>query len=175
MKNMLFILLLLALGVGIGYLIFNPTPTPVKELNFAKPTPTPYVVVMEQTPQDIAASFGIFTNGTFRTFTHPMYHNLEPEVFIEPTHPNIVHVKQNGLTWDYFFKSLPFLLNKDCLTTGTGQSFCTDEVDTLKFYINGVEEPNALDKVINHGDVLLVTYGNGENIQEYLLQIPTIE
>lgn len=178
MKNIFFIILLLALGVGIGYLIFNPTPTPVKELNFAKPTPTPYVVAMEKTPEEIAASFGIFTNGTFRTFTASMYHKLAPEIFIEPNHPNIVHVKQNGLTWDYFFKTLPFLLDKDCLVTGTGQSFCSDELQKLRFYINGVEDPDALDKVINHKDKLLVSYDNGmtdAKIQEQLQKIPTIE
>lgn len=174
MKKVFYILLLLALGVGIGYLIFNPNPTPIKALNFAKPTPTPYVVAMKITPGEIAASFGVFTNGTPRTFDKSMYHNQDSNAFIEPQNPNIVHVKQTGLSWDYFFKTLPFLLNKECLTTGTGQSYCTDDVQKLRFYINGVEDPNALNKVIKNKDKLLVVYGNG-NIANYLSQIPTIE
>lgn len=174
MKNVLFVVLLLALGIGIGYLIFNPNPTPVKELNFAKPTPTPFIVTMQKSESEIAASFGIVTNGTFRTFTHSMYHNLTPEVFIESNNPNVVIVKKTGLTWDYFFKTLPFLLNKECLTTGTGQSFCTDEVHQLKFYINGAEVPDALEMPINHGDKLLVVYGDGE-IENYLRQVPTVK
>lgn len=174
MKNIFFIILLLALGVGIGYLIFNPNPTPVKELNFAKPTPTPNIVKMEMEEETIAASFGIFTNGTFRTFTLAMYHNQDDEVYIEPQNPNVVIVKNQTRTWDYFFKTLPFLLTKECLTTGTGQSFCSDEVSTLKFYINGVEDPNALDRAIKHKDKLLIVYGNG-SIDNYVKQIPTIE
>ena len=55
------------------------------------------------------ASFAIFTNGTFRLFTAAMYHNLSEDVFIQADNPNIVHVKKTGITWDVFFKTLPFL------------------------------------------------------------------
>lgn len=174
MKKLFYIFLLLALGVGIGYLIFNPQPTPIKELNFAKPSPTPNVIKMKMDKNTSAASFGIVTNGNFWTFAHTMYHNQDDEVYIEPKNPNIVIIKNPSRTWDYFFKTLPFLLKRDCLTTGTGQSFCTDEVSRLKFYIDGVEDPDALNKTIKHKSKFLVVYGNGD-IQNYLKQIPTIE
>jgi hypothetical protein len=51
-------------------------------------------------------------------------------------------------------------LTKECLVTGTKQTFCTGEEGNLKFYINDIEDKNALDKVINGGDILLVKYGN---------------
>lgn len=175
MKNVFFIFLLLSLGAGVGYLVYNPVLNSTSELNFAKPTPTPYIVVMKELESEIVASFGIITNGTFRTFTASMYHNRNPDVFIESNQPNIVHVKRLGLKWDYFFKTLPFLLDKECLVTGTGQSFCTDEFQKLKFYINGAEDPDALDLPIDHKDKLLVIYGNGTSHHEYLNQIPTIE
>jgi hypothetical protein len=49
-------------------------------------------------------------------------------------------------------------LTKDCLTTGTGQVFCTGESGTLKFFINGAGDPNALEKEINEGDLLKVIF-----------------
>ncbi len=113
---------------------------------------------------DKQASFAIFTNGTFRVFTAAMYHNLSPDVFIEVSNPNIIHIKKDGLTWNDFFSTLPFKLTHECLTTGTGQTFCTGSKGTLKFYINGEKSINALDQRINNKDKLLVSFGNESEI-----------
>jgi len=109
---------------------------------------------------NIKASFVIFTNGTFRIFTASMYHNLSPDIYIEASNPNIVHVKKAGATWNDFFSTLPFKLTSECLTTGTKETFCTGNRGTLKFYINGEQNNNVLSQEINEGDKLLVTFGN---------------
>jgi len=111
------------------------------------------------------ASFAIFTNGTFRVFTATMYHNLSPDVFIEGSNPNVIQIKKDGLTWNDFFSTLPFKLTHECLTTGTGQTFCTGSNGTLKFYINGEKAVNVLDQQINNGDKLLVTFGNETELE----------
>lgn len=49
-------------------------------------------------------------------------------------------------------------LEKDCIITGTKQTFCTNSAQKLRFYINEVEDPNALDKVIKPNDHLRVEY-----------------
>lgn len=121
---------------------------------------------------DKQASFAIFTNGTFREFSAPMYHNLSDDAFIENKNPNIIQVKKE-VTWDAFFKTLPFKLTKDCLTTGTGQTFCTGKDGSLKFYLNGQLDNEALSKTINQGDKLLVSFGNEEaQITGQLERIP---
>ena len=127
--------------------------------------------------QDIKASFAIFTNGTFRIFTASMYHNLSEDVFIESSNPNVVNVKKAGISWGDFFETLPMELSSQCLTTGTGQTFCSNGTQTLKFYINGEFDSDALDREINEGDRLLVSYGNESDSQvtEQLQQIPTAE
>lgn len=130
-------------------------------------------------PQEVnySASFAIFTNGTFRIFTNPMYHNLSKDVYIEASNPNIVYIKKSEITWNDFFRTLPLKLTKECLTTGTKQTFCTDTQGTFKFYLNGKEDTDALDKKIKQGDELLVTYGseNDEQVQEQLQQVPNIK
>ncbi|MEK7168543.1 MAG: hypothetical protein AAB532_02245 [Patescibacteria group bacterium] len=141
--------------------------------------------VLQETPSvkktsskvDYSASFAIFTNGTFRIFTAPMYHNLSSDVYIKADNPNTVYVKRSDITWNDFFKTLPFALTKECLTTGTKQTFCTDTNGRLKFYVNGNEDFNALDKYIENGDKLLVTYGkeNELQIQKQLQQVPSIK
>jgi len=108
---------------------------------------------------DKQASFAIFTNGTFRVFTAAMYHNQSPNVYIEESNPNIVKVRKAGVTWNDYFSTLPLTLTKDCLTTGTKETFCTGSKGTLKFYLNGERTENMLDQEIKNGDKLLVTFG----------------
>lgn len=152
---------------------------------FSKPETGPKIsatptLQQEEDPEtkfaDIKAAFAIFTNGTFRIFTDAKYHNLSRDVYIEPPNVNIVNVKKQGITWDDFFRTLPMKLTKDCLTTGTGQTFCTGSSGKLKFYLNGTKDPNALGKIINHVDQLLVSFGseNDEQIDRQLRQIPEI-
>ena len=104
------------------------------------------------------ARFEIYTLGTKRIFTASMYHNLSEDVFINSSDPNVVQVKTAGVTWNDFFQTLPFELTKDCLTTGTGQKFCSNEKQSLKFYLNESEDGNVLDKEILPNDFLRVAY-----------------
>jgi hypothetical protein len=126
-------------------------------------TPRPQVSELvnsqEETPE-FTASFEIQTNGIKRVFTQAMYHNLSPDVFIASSDPSTIVVKKAGVTWDDFFKTLPFSLTKNCLTTGTKQTFCSSESKALRFYLNDKEMPAALDSLIEANDHLRVTYEN---------------
>lgn len=162
MKIILLIAAFIILGLGVGsYIGFD--------IGFKKA-----VKEKGSTEEKINASFAIFTNGTFRDFSSSKYHNQSKEVFIQSDNPNIIYVKKKGITWNDFFKTLPMELSKDCLTTGTGQNFCSDGNSVLKFFINGGEDLNALDKKIREGDQLLVSFGNetNEGIQDQLEKIP---
>ncbi len=147
-----------------------------RSMQTALPSPTKSIATPSLAPTDYSASFAIFTNGTFRIFTAAMYHNLSEAVYIQSDNPNIVHVKKANTTWDDFFKTLPFKLTKECLTTGTGQTFCTNEQATLKFYLNGQRDSDALQRVINPGDQLLISYGSedDEETTRQLKQIPEL-
>jgi hypothetical protein len=117
------------------------------------PLPTPTLQ-----PTDFTASFEIYTLGTKRIFTDTKYHNLSGEVYISPPDPSIINVKKEDITWADFFATLPMKLEKDCLTTGTGQTFCTNNTRELKFFINEKEDPDALDKEISMNDNFKVVY-----------------
>lgn len=85
--------------------------------------------------------------------------------------------KIEGITWEDFFKTLPFKLGKDCLITGTKQTFCTNNTHTLKFYINAKLDPEALERQLNDGDQLLISYGvkNDSEVENQLQLIPKIK
>ncbi|MBP9819281.1 hypothetical protein KBC79_00935 [Candidatus Woesebacteria bacterium] len=110
-------------------------------------------------PVETTAQFEIYTRGTKRIFTQSMYHRQSPDVYIEKLDPSTIHVLKKDITWNEFFKTLPFSLSKECLVTGTKQTFCSNDNEKLRFYINESETPNALDLPIKHNDFLKVIYG----------------
>lgn len=168
------VLLITAAVVLVGvYLFLTQSSKPVTE-TVSPETPT---VTNTSSKVDYSASFAIFTNGTFRIFSASMYHNLSEDAYIGSSSPNIVNVKKAGITWDDFFKTLPMKLSRDCLTTGTGQTFCTGTGGTLKFYLNKTLNQNALERTINNGDQLLVTFGSETQvqIQKQLQQVPMVK
>lgn len=143
---------------AIAVLLSSSKPTvqqePQKKLETVLPIPS-------QTPENIdyTASFQIFTNGTKRSFTAAMYHNLSDQAYLTSDDPEIVYVKSK-ITWQEFFDTLPFKVTPDCLTTGTGQKFCTNSISDLNFYLNGQLEPQTLNQYIQKGDVLIIKYEN---------------
>lgn len=131
----------------------SKTPTESQQTETSPTSTTP-----DSTP--FTASFEIYTNGTKRIFTAAMYHNQSDSVYIQNPDPSVVHVTASGTTWNDFFKTLPFSLYKDCLVTGTQQTFCSNETQKLRFYLNGTEDPGALEKEIQANDKLVVQYGS---------------
>jgi hypothetical protein len=122
-------------------------------------------VVKTDSPEEIlpkfenfTATFEIYTNGTKRIFTDPKYHNKSLDVYIESKNPSLINVQKPDITWSDFFATLPMKLDKECLTTGTGQVFCSNKDKKLRFYINEIEKQDALTSKISPGDFLKVEY-----------------
>ena len=134
------------------------------------------VVTVSPTEAPVAfkASFAIFTSGTFRVFSAAMYHNLSDDVFIQADNPNIIHVKKNGVTWSDFFKTLPMELTNTCLTTGTKQTFCTNDKSSLRFFLNDQKTDDLLLREIRPGDKALITYGSEseQQLERQFGQVP---
>ena len=131
---------------------FSQLTTSVEQTN------TPSQDLQPKQDVDFTASFEIVTNRIKRNFNAKMYHNISPDVYIEGPDPSIIHVKKSSLTWDDFFKTLPMELTKECLTTGTGEKYCDGENGNLRFFLNGLENPNLLDKQIAAGDHVLIQF-----------------
>lgn len=148
-----------------GFIIISNTQKTPETLSLDNKSPEATLAPSEVSATNSNASFAIFTLGTFRVFTASMYHNLSEDVYIEASDPNTVQVRKAGTTWNDFFLTLPFKLTPECLTTGTKQTFCTGSRGTLKFYINGERNDNALNEKIKDGDQLLVTFGSESEAQ----------
>lgn len=172
MKNSKHVLILMIILTAVAsgiiiYIKFN------QANNFFSP-PEEAQDIQTQKPSEFSASFAIYTNGTFRIFTNSMYHDLSPDVYISGKNPNVVNVKKEGITWGDFFSTLPFELNNQCLTTGTNQTFCSNETYTLQFYLNENLTEDIMENEINPGDKLLITFDtpNSSNLSEQLRSVP---
>lgn len=152
MKALVIVAVLVVLG-GVSLYFYKNN-----KINTVNDPVTTSLPSLEVNAVDIKATFKIITNGTTRIFTDSKYHNQSKDVFIEKTDPNIINIKKSGVTWSDFFRTLPMSLDKNCLITGTKQTFCTENGKFLKFYINETEDPNALEKVIKNDDKLLVIF-----------------
>lgn len=135
-------------------------------------TPSPSPTSITSSFQPYQASFAIYTNGTRRIFTDPKYHNTSEHVYITADDTSRLTVNQPQTTWKDFFNSLPspMKVENNCLTTGTGQIFCSNSSSSLKFFLNGKSDNNVLDKVIQLNDQLVISYGpiDDPNILEQL-------
>lgn len=132
-----------------------------KNLDVELPNPS----TQEELPEEqdefrITAHFAIYTNGTFRVFTAPMYHHAASFAFLEEEDPNLIIVMAKGVTWRDFFATLPLSLSHECLVTGTNEEFCTNQEKSLLFYLNGERKEDVLDRQIQDGDQLLISYGS---------------
>lgn len=112
----------------------------------------------ESLQTDYTAQFEIFTNGTQRIFSDSKYHNQSTDVFIKEADPHVIFLKKSKTTWNDFFSTLPFSLQKDCLVTGTKQTFCNSKTSRLYFYLNEQDTPDALEMIIAPNDSLRVEY-----------------
>lgn len=174
-RPLIFIIVLMALA-GLAFILLRPSPDMNSLMDKAQKLITNPVEIAPPT-LPYRASFAIYTHGTFRVFTASMYHNRSSDAYITAQAPNTITVTARGITWDDFFKTLPFKLTTDCLTTGLGEQFCSGQNGTLKFYLNAKLALDILGQTIQPGDKLLVSYGNNteQEIRQQNSRVPDPE
>lgn len=159
-RSYLFLVAGLLVIIGFSLLLLLPTKSPTTDQSASILETTTPTADVSFSP--FTARFLIFTNGTRRNFDNAMYHGLSETVYLTASDSTLIYVEQPGITWGDFFATLPFEINGECLVTGTGQEFCQEGRNQLRFYINGEISNNIFDRPINPNDRLLVTYGSGD-------------
>lgn len=162
-KVIVFLTLAVALLlIGLFFLIFQPQFMRTTNKQIQKKAITPSSLTSPTMFKPFTAEFKIITDGLTRDFTNARYHKQSPDVYIEAVKPHIVHVQKENITWGDFFSTLPMKITDYCLTTGTNQVFCTGSNGELRFYLNEIETPKALEMRISPGDSLIVEYATFE-------------
>ncbi len=123
------------------------------------------------------ATFAVFTNGLEHIFEGDDYYLRTPQAYIERDQPQTVIIALDSVTWRTFFNSLPISLDEECFVTDENHQYCTNQSQTLQFYLNEKPTPGVLDQPIRPGDQLLITYGEETDteIKLQLTKVPKVE
>ena len=124
------------------------------------------------------ADLALFIRGKQFDFGQPQFvstaeKELSPNVHIHDPRHTVVHVHREQTTWDEFFLSLGFELGDTCLKLPSGEKLCTNERETLKFYVNGVKVDSLMFENIASLSRLLISYGS-ESEAEIQAQVAQI-
>lgn len=113
-------------------------------------------------------------------FSTPAYQAKTRWIHFEGGDGTTVHKHATGVTLGYLFDSIKLKVDDKCVIFQDGRQYCTNEDNTLRFYVNGEEVNSITDYEPMDKDRILAVYGGEtpEEIQELLVQLdnqPIIE
>ena len=134
------------------------------------------------------AGFALFINGQKFDFSPTKYqsdkndkdeeeadhdhasHQHDPYTHLHDKKGQIIHKHKAGVTLGYFLKTLGMELTDKCLTTDDGTRYCSEEKNSLKFFVNGKRSTEYDQYEITDLDRLLISYGppTDSDLQEQL-------
>lgn len=85
---------------------------------------------------------------------------LSPDVHLHDGNGEMIHLHWSGQTVASFFESISMTVTGDCLTTDSGQQYCTGEQGTLSLYADGVKVDTIGQYLLEDLDRILVSYGD---------------
>ncbi|MEK9159917.1 MAG: hypothetical protein AAB383_04270 [Patescibacteria group bacterium] len=118
------------------------------------------------------ADFKVYLNGEVHDFAQDKYmstaeHKLSHFTHLHDGDGEIIHKHMSTITLGDFFESLGMKFTEECFNLEGGVSYCTNDENTLKMFVNGKENHDFDDYELSDLDQILITYGNqtGAEIQ----------
>jgi|GEM_PF-167791 len=110
------------------------------------------------------ADLKVYINGKSLDLTQVKYQSteekeLDPDTHLHDGNGDVVHKHRKGVTLGYFFKTLKIDFSKDCLVMDTGEKYCNNANNELKFMINGKPNNAFGNYEFSDLDRILVSYG----------------
>jgi dipeptidyl aminopeptidase/acylaminoacyl peptidase len=106
------------------------------------------------------AAFAIKINGKQIDFSQPKYQLQSRLIHVEGGDGTTLHRHATGVPFAEFLKSVNMNIENGCFTLDDGKQYCNNDVNKLRFFINGNETESINNYVINPNDRILVIYGN---------------
>lgn len=132
------------------------------------------------------ADFKVYLNGEAYDFAQDKYMSTDERKLSNFTHLHggdgeIIHKHMTTVTLGDFFESLNMYFDEECFmldgedipSSDGPPSFCNDETNTLKFYVNGKRNSEFGDYELSDLDQILISYGdeNSEGIEAQLTSV----
>lgn len=141
---------------------------------------TTHPVGYADSPEEVHvhSDFIVFIDGATYDFTEDKYQTTSAQqkhahVHLHDNVGHIIHRHDHGVTLGDFFSSLDFTLTDECITTDTGETFCTDDANELVLYVDGIPTTTIASHVNRERERLLLYYGdpNPDVFNELLEQV----
>jgi len=106
-------------------------------------------------------------------FSAQAYQIKSPWIHFEGGDGTTIHKHATGVKLGYLFSSLKLKLDDKCFVFQDGRSFCTNDENSLKFFINRVEVKDVVNYEIKDNDKILIVYGaeTPEEIESLLVKL----
>ena len=106
-------------------------------------------------------------------FSVPSYQIKSSWIHFEESDGTTIHRHSTGVELGYLFDTLNIGIDSECYRFPDGRQFCTNEDNSLKYYINHQIVDNISNYVFEDGDRILISFGNEtpEQIEEQLIEL----
>ena len=130
------------------------------------------------------AAIAVFVDGEQVNFGLRQFQLSSKYIHFEDHNPYMIHKHATGVPLDMLFVSLGLKITTECIMMSHGESsskskinsFCEDKDNPLLFYLNGEKYRADISQyVIEHGDRILISYGDTKSIPKYLAYLESLE
>ena len=124
------------------------------------------------------AAIVVFVNGDQLDFSHPQFQIQSKYIHFENDNPHIIHKHATDVPLDMLFASFGLKITENCIELSyqaDANQLCTDENNSMMFFVNGKSIPNINLYEIRHNDRILISFGDSELISEQLEYLEGLE
>ena len=111
-------------------------------------------------------------------FSKPDFQLKSKYIHFENGNPYQIHKHATGVPLDMLFLSFGIKLTQDCLRLNFNDyndRMCTGDEYALRFFVNGKEKHDISEYEIEHGDRILINYGDSSLIKQKLRYLNSLE
>jgi hypothetical protein len=125
------------------------------------------------------AAIAVFINGDQINYGLEKYQISSKYIHFENSNPYVIHRHATNASLELLFSSFGMIVMADCIQLH-GELFCTEENQTLRFFVNGEEFHSDISQYIfDHNDKIMISLGDIKSISKHItyvesLQIPNI-
>jgi hypothetical protein len=125
------------------------------------------------------AAIAVFINGDQINYGLEEYQISSKYIHFENSNPYVIHRHATNASLELLFSSFGMSIMADCITLHS-KLFCTEENQTLSFFVNGEEFNSDISQyTFDHNDKIMISLGDIKSISKHIayvesLQIPDI-
>jgi hypothetical protein len=125
------------------------------------------------------AAIVIFIEEKQQNYSLPQFQISSKYIHFENNNPYVIHRHATNASLELLFSSFGMRIMAGCITLH-GVLFCTEENQTLTFFVNGEEFHSDISQyVFDHNDKIMISLGDIKSISKHMayvesLQIPDI-